>query len=80
MNTEEEVQLAEVDYRLERNGFEGSRAWNSFVVTDENYWSNVQNLLYLSSCMPGLWLVPCVYNCISTVWFFSEIFLQNLLE
>ena len=37
MNTEAEVKEAELDYRLQRNGFEGALTWNSFVVTEEDY-------------------------------------------
>ena len=36
MNSEEEIKMAEIDYRLGRNGFEGAREWNSFIVTDDD--------------------------------------------
>ena len=34
MNTDEEVRQARKDYIQNKNGFEGAKQWNSFVVTE----------------------------------------------
>lgn len=36
MTSEEEARAALQDYIHERNGFEGAKSWNSFVVYEES--------------------------------------------